>query len=147
MNNFTAGGNKKRSSGYDGRSKSGGHRGSDNRTGGSKSSAAKPAGRPADLFQAQCSACSKDCMLPFRPNTAKPVYCSDCFTKKNADGARGATKPPRSDRSPRHDRPAAPNLELKAVQKQLKTIEDRLNRILDIISPPTPPKKSAQLEA
>lgn len=84
-------------------------------------------------------------MLPFRPNPAKAVYCSDCFTKKNTDAPRG--KAPRTDaKSPRFDKPAAPNLEIKALQKQLKVIEDRLNRILDIINPPLPPKKATKQE-
>jgi len=146
MNNFKEGGFKKQGTGFEGRTKSGGHRGSDSRSGGNKFGGSKPAGggRPADLFQAECSTCQKDCMLPFRPNTEKPVYCSDCFAKKNDNDRKGAGKPPRSERSPRHDRPAAPNLELKAVKMQLKTIEDRLNRILDIINPPMPPVKSSK---
>jgi len=148
MNNFKDGGFKKRGDKFGGKPKFGGHRGSDNKSGGSKFGASKPAGRPADLFKAQCSTCHKDCMLPFRPNTDKPVYCSDCFSKKNADsarddGRRDGTKPPRSERSPRHDRPQPqPNYELNAIKLQLKTIEDRLNRVLDIINPPLPAKKA-----
>ena len=158
MNNFKEGGFKKRGNGFEGRSKSGGHRGSDNKSGGGKFGGSKPTGgRPADMFKAECSTCHKDCMLPFRPNAEKPVYCRDCFAKKNADNARddggrhgGArsdnTKAPRSERSPRHDRPAQPNYELTAIKQQLKTIEDRLNRVLDIINPPLPPVKSFKAE-
>jgi hypothetical protein len=40
-----------------------------------------------------------------------------------------------------------PNYELNAIKLQLKTIEDRLNRVLDIISPPAPPKKAADKTA
>jgi len=144
MNNFKVGGFKKQSSGYDGRSKAGGHRGAGARGGGSKSVGTKPTGRPADLFQATCSTCHKDCMLPFRPNTDKPVYCSDCFSKKNSDSSDGrAGKFQRPERTVRPDRPSTQDLELKAIRAQLKVVEDRLNRVLDIISPPTPPKKAA----
>jgi len=149
MNNYKVG-SKKQGSGYDGRSKSGGHRGMGQKPASKSATSSKPAGRPADLFKANCSTCQKDCMLPFRPNTDKPVYCSDCFAKKNADNARAdsrTTKAPRSERSPRHDREVKPNYELNAIKLQLKTIEDRLNRVLDIISPPAPPKKAADKTA
>ena len=142
MNNFKAAGAKKRGSGFEGRVKSGGHRGSDSRSGGHKSHDRAASKRPIDLHKATCSTCDKDCMLPFRPNTDKPVFCSDCFSKNSKSGDRGVSKPPRSERSPRHDRPSPQDLELKSIKAQLKTIEDRLNRVLDIINPPVPAKKS-----
>lgn len=151
MNNYKAGAFKKRGEGFGGRSKVGGHRGSDKRSGGKPQSGSKPMSRPTDLFKAECATCHKDCMLPFRPSTDKPVYCSDCFAKKNAEhdrvgGRRDSAQSPRSDRAQRSERPQSamqPNYELTAIKLQLKTIEDRLNRVLDIINPPLPPKKSA----
>jgi CxxC-x17-CxxC domain-containing protein len=32
-------------------------------------------------FKATCSECGKECDLPFKPQTDKPVYCSDCFKR------------------------------------------------------------------
>ena len=29
-----------------------------------------------------CSECAKECQVPFKPRTDKPVYCDDCFAKK-----------------------------------------------------------------
>ncbi|MBU0457192.1 MAG: hypothetical protein KKD75_03535 [Nanoarchaeota archaeon] len=29
-----------------------------------------------------CSSCGTRCEVPFKPTSSKPVYCSDCFVKK-----------------------------------------------------------------
>ena len=34
---------------------------------------------PREMFAATCSNCGKEAMVPFRPTSGKPVYCSDCF--------------------------------------------------------------------
>lgn len=141
MNNYQTGGFKKRGEGFGGRSKVGGHRGGGKRPAGKGDVRSRTTTRPADLHKAQCATCHKDCMLPFRPNTDKPVYCSDCFGKKQGvsdrvSGGRDAGKAPRSERA------LPSNHDLNAIKLQLKTIEDRLNRILDIINPPVPAKKS-----
>ena len=34
---------------------------------------------PREMFSATCSNCGKEAMVPFRPTSGKPVYCSDCF--------------------------------------------------------------------
>jgi CxxC-x17-CxxC domain-containing protein len=140
MNNFKEGGFKKRGKKFDGKSKFGGHRGGNSRPGGGKFGGGKPGGRPAEMFKAQCSKCQKDCLLPFQPNTDKPVFCSDCFAKKNADSDRGDTS---RDKGARFERPK-PNNDLGEIKRQLGTIEARLNRILDIINPPTQPIKSTE---
>ena len=41
--------------------------------------------RPA-MHQAVCAECGKNCEVPFRPSGDKPVYCSDCFGKKEGSG-------------------------------------------------------------
>ena len=33
---------------------------------------------PREMFAATCSNCGKEAMVPFRPTSGKPVYCSDC---------------------------------------------------------------------
>ncbi|HEX3027701.1 MAG TPA: zinc-ribbon domain containing protein [Clostridia bacterium] len=35
-----------------------------------------------EMFPAVCSACGKKTQVPFRPSGDKPVYCSDCFSKR-----------------------------------------------------------------
>ena len=35
-----------------------------------------------EMYKAVCSACGKNCELPFKPTGDKPVFCSDCFRNK-----------------------------------------------------------------
>jgi CxxC-x17-CxxC domain-containing protein len=36
---------------------------------------------PKEMHKTTCSACSKDCEVPFKPTEGKPVYCRECFQK------------------------------------------------------------------
>ncbi len=159
MNNYKDGGFKRKGSGFGGKPKFGGDRGGNDRSGGNKFGGNRSGGRQVEMFKAECSKCNKPCSLPFKPTTAKPVFCSECFSKNSDFGGRDNdrrdggsrneyTKAPRSERSPRHDRPQAQpqhnNNELADVKKQLVTIEARLNRILNIINPPKPSTKEVE---
>lgn len=33
-----------------------------------------------------CASCKNECEVPFRPNSSKPVYCRDCFSKQDNMG-------------------------------------------------------------
>ncbi len=35
-------------------------------------------------FTAVCAECGKEAQVPFKPRGDKPVYCSDCFSKRRA---------------------------------------------------------------
>jgi len=35
------------------------------------------------MYKAICDSCGKECELPFKPSSGKPVYCDDCFRKKS----------------------------------------------------------------
>lgn len=38
------------------------------------------------MHQAVCDKCRKECEVPFRPTSGKPVYCSNCFeSNRNSD--------------------------------------------------------------
>jgi CxxC-x17-CxxC domain-containing protein len=37
---------------------------------------------PREMFTATCSSCGNVASVPFRPSGAKPVYCSDCFSRR-----------------------------------------------------------------
>ncbi len=39
------------------------------------------------MFPAVCSACGKECQVPFKPTEGKAVYCSECFAAKRANNA------------------------------------------------------------
>ena len=44
---------------------------------------------PVTMHQAVCDKCRKECEVPFRPTSGKPVYCSNCFEDKKNAGGRG----------------------------------------------------------
>lgn len=37
---------------------------------------------PRELHKAICVECKNSCEVPFKPTEGKPVYCRDCFRKK-----------------------------------------------------------------
>lgn len=42
------------------------------------------------MYDAVCDKCGRNCRVPFRPTSGKPVYCSDCF--EDQGGSRPAIK-------------------------------------------------------
>ena len=58
----------------------------------------RPSGRDSDrrgrggrgdfqLTKVTCASCGAKCEVPFKPTSDKPVYCKDCFTKKDKVGS------------------------------------------------------------
>jgi CxxC-x17-CxxC domain-containing protein len=43
--------------------------------------------REVEMTKVICSSCGKECEVPFKPTSTKPVYCDECFAKKNKSGA------------------------------------------------------------
>lgn len=44
---------------------------------------------PVTMHQAVCDKCRKECEVPFRPTSGKPIYCSNCFeSKRGSDSGR-----------------------------------------------------------
>jgi CxxC-x17-CxxC domain-containing protein len=41
-----------------------------------------------EMFPATCAECNKETQVPFQPRGDKPVYCSDCFSKRPAAPSR-----------------------------------------------------------
>lgn len=41
------------------------------------------------MYPAVCDKCGKDCKVPFKPSSDKPIYCSNCFEK---DGSRSSDR-------------------------------------------------------
>jgi len=35
--------------------------------------------------KAICAECKKECKVPFKPRDNRPIYCSDCFSKRKDD--------------------------------------------------------------
>jgi CxxC-x17-CxxC domain-containing protein len=148
MNTFNRGGGKFKSGGNTfgggGRSREG------KRFGGGGSRAGS-----GEMYKATCSDCGKACEVPFRPSGDKPVFCSDCFGRKQFDGNRGPSRRHEDARSRpqfRHAsaRPDVPRKQaddgLSDIKRQLSNLEQKLNRILDIINPPQPSMKASRPE-
>jgi len=38
---------------------------------------------PREMHKATCSECGKECEVPFKPTEGKPVFCKECYMKKN----------------------------------------------------------------
>ena len=93
-------------------------------------------GERREMFKAVCSECGKDCEIPFEPRDGRPVYCSDCFEKK--EGGPRAPRAPRESRdrnARRPDRPDFQRKEVPAIQvnPQLQEISSKLDMILDAL--------------
>jgi CxxC-x17-CxxC domain-containing protein len=53
-----------------------------------------------EMFEVICDNCGRDCTVPFKPTTSKPVYCLDCFRKMDDSSGKGSFEPRgRSDSS------------------------------------------------
>ncbi len=56
------------------------------------------------MHDVTCDKCGKECQVPFKPTTDKPVYCSDCFRRNERTDTREERRPEerreRSDKSP-----------------------------------------------
>ena len=46
--------------------------------------------RPVTMHQAVCDNCGKDCQVPFKPTSGKPIFCSSCFEKNRGSDSRGS---------------------------------------------------------
>jgi CxxC-x17-CxxC domain-containing protein len=83
------------------------------------------------MYTATCDECGKECEVPFRPTSGKPVFCNDCF--KGKGGSSRERGRGRGDRSQ---------------QDQTDVINSKLDRIIQllesaIIVEEEPKKKSA----
>ena len=49
--------------------------------------------QPPEMHKVICDKCGKECEVPFKPTSSKPVYCSDCFRKNDDSFARAGSGP------------------------------------------------------
>jgi CxxC-x17-CxxC domain-containing protein len=149
MKNFKDG---KREGGFRGGNKGG----FEKKSWGGAKSGGYGADRDRQMFKAVCAGCGKPCEVPFRPTGDKPVFCSDCFSKKRDEGGEhreerterrdysdrapkrdfGDRHAPRPDAKPAYS-PAPSNDETK---KQLMEIGMKLDRLINAVERMTAPK-------
>ncbi len=47
-----------------------------------------PYGESREIYEAVCSDCSQECVVPFRPDPRRPIYCRDCWAKRRKSAVR-----------------------------------------------------------
>ncbi len=129
MGNFQGGGNRG-GGGFRGGNRGGRPSYGDNR-GGDR--------REVTMHKAVCDECQKDCQVPFRPSSDKPIYCNDCFSNKREDQPRrdyGNDRGPRKDFSNRSNRGASFSKPVPAqddLKNQFRELNVKLDRLLSAI--------------
>jgi CxxC-x17-CxxC domain-containing protein len=91
-------------------------------------------GGSGPMHQATCAECGKSCEVPFIPKDGRPVYCTDCFTKK---GGRDAG----NDRGPRRDfqerpfqKPAYEQPRMDGdTKRRLESIEYKIDKVIHAV--------------
>jgi len=73
------------------------------------------------MHKAVCDKCGKDCEVPFKPTSDKPIYCNECFGKgDNRQNTSGSSH---------------------QSNKQLDIINSKLDQILEKLNPTKPKAK------
>lgn len=104
--------------------------------------------REITMHKAVCDECKKNCEVPFKPSSDKPIYCNECF-----GGKRGNDRHPSfEDRGPKksfNDRPdfvkPQNSREPNNLDKQLTEINNKIDRLVNIIEKFTNSKQSEVL--
>jgi len=105
---------------------------------------------PREMHEATCAECGNTCRVPFLPSNGRPVFCSDCFEKKENEG--GESRAPRRNsfdrpqfNRPRYDKPTFSNRretngstvgqeEFKQLQQKINEMNDKLDILLHSIA-------------
>ena len=40
-------------------------------------------GRERQMYEAVCADCGQPAQVPFKPTSDRPIYCKDCYSKRN----------------------------------------------------------------
>lgn len=68
--------------------------------GGDRGFGGRDGGKPT-MHKGTCDTCGKPCEVPFRPSGDRPIFCRDCFGKKESGGSVRFER--RDDERPRYD--------------------------------------------
>jgi len=102
-------------------------------------------GQDRRMYPAVCNDCGRDCQVPFFPDGSKPVYCSNCFEKSQ----RGfdQKRPSFGGRQFEEKRSApAQSQSQNQMNDLLVSINSKLGKILDILSPPKAKPEQKEVE-
>jgi len=82
--------------------------------------------RPKEMFATTCDKCKKDCEVPFRPSGDKPVYCSECFEKKDKVVQNKGTNYEGKSK------------DMKQMREQIDGLHKKVNRIMEMLEKMNP---------
>jgi len=81
-----------------------------------------------EMHKAVCDECGESCEVPFRPTRGKPIYCSNCFEKKDGGSSRRPSR-----RSPGGSDFGKRDNTNKQLLEQVSSLNAKLDRILKVI--------------
>lgn len=93
-----------------------------------------------EMHKVICDECGKNCEVPFRPSSDKPVFCSFCFGKQNDDqssdrGSRSSadrnSKPSYNDK-PSYQKNASPKTD--DYKARLDELNLKMDKVLKMLS-------------
>lgn len=84
-----------------------------------------------EMHKAVCAKCGKACEIPFEPKDGRPVYCSECFEKKDEGSQAPRNFQDRGPRRPSFER--RPELRPQN-NEQLEAINHKLDKILEVLT-------------
>lgn len=104
-----------------------------------------------EMHSAICDNCGKECQVPFRPTSGKPVYCSDCFRdKQGAEPRRPAgrdfSRPPRFEGPPQRPPFIERRPDAGVSREQFEQLNAKLDKILKMLTPNVPTEKAVVAE-
>ena len=111
--------------------------------------------RRTELHDAVCDDCGKNCKVPFRPTSGKPIFCSECFDKKGGGNndrpdRRDSRGGDRRDDSPRPPYVSLSDPNISRLVEKIDILNSKLDQIIDlansIITTKEKPKKAAPVK-
>lgn len=119
-----------------------------NRSGGGGNRGSWSGGRDSSrmMHKAICANCGNECEVPFRPSGDRPVYCSNCFEKRNSEGSHPRRPTDRGFQRPRFEerqsqRPTGGDRDNASIQinrqilDQLTSLNVKLDKIITVLEP------------
>lgn len=96
-----------------------------------------------NMHKATCDNCGNSCEVPFKPTAGKPIYCNDCFSKKNESRDRRG-----GDGGRDRNRGGGGNDQ---VAQQLNALNGKMDRVISLLESASPkkgyPKKESVTKA
>lgn len=97
-------------------------------------------------YDAVCDQCGRACKVPFKPTGSRPVLCNSCF-KKDGDsgpkhyGGKGRERPSFRREEREYRKSPDQRMDLDRLEKQIRSINQKLDLLIESLAPSKPPKK------